>query len=147
MAAGYHRIARLSSIKYGAGPTTVDGAIAAEWQHQASVAEGNSDADKGPTSIDLRGWSTTGRITVDNHASAVTLCDLATVTNLKFGYTIPGGSTKFVTFDNVNFGPMSELEYMAGDASGPTTRYQIEFDAVYGASDTGPADIVSYGDS
>lgn len=139
------RITRLISAKYGAGPTTIDGAVTAEWQHEGNVSDGMSDADVGPTSLDIRGWKTTGKITVDDHAAAVTLEDLATVTLLKFGYKIPGGSTKFVTFAKVNFGNVSEVPYPSGDSTGPTGRFAVDFEGVYTSGDTTPASLVTYG--
>lgn len=134
-------------MTHGSGPTTVDGLVAAEWQHEGNVAEGYSDANVGPTSVDIRGWRTTGSVTLDDHAGAAILEDLATVATMKIGYKIPGGATKYVTFAKVNFGEVSELVYPAGDASGPTTRYQVSFEGVYATGNTTPANLVTYGDA
>lgn len=124
------------------GGTTIDGAVAIEWSHEANVAEGTSNAEIGPTSVDIRGWTTRGTITVDDHAQAVALEDAANA-SLCFRYTTQGGGLRAGRFASVSFGEVSEIEYPAGDSNGPTSRFQVGFVALYGESDTAPASILT----
>src|SRR5438552_1850201 len=134
------RQTRLTSAKHAA--VVIPGAVAVEWKHEAQVAEGMSDGDIGPTSVDIRGWKTSGTLTVDSQDMGAALEDLPN-SSAVFGYLTAGGTPKTATFTSVSWGEVSEVDHPAGDSSGPTTRFTVGFEALYGASDTKPANILT----
>lgn len=125
------------------GGTTITGFCGIEWSHQADVARGNSDGEIGATTIDIRGWSTRGQITLDDHSLALALADIANQ-SLAFTFYEQGGTVKAGRFASVSYGGITEIEYPSGDSSGKTTRYSLGFEAIYGATDAKPADVLTF---